>query len=150
MHPACISRPHPASDCHKATGSTQHAITTHVATHAQIYNESIFDLLAAPSSQQQQQRGRPPALRLKEHRGGVISVQGMAEVRVGCAAEALELLRRANRARQCAGTGVNERSSRSHAVITVRRGRANGWARAVWPRACCKHMPCMHAAKPAA
>lgn len=46
-------------------------------------------------------------------------VQGMSEVTVQSAKNALELLRRAAKARQSAGTAVNERSSRSHAVITV-------------------------------
>jgi hypothetical protein len=39
---------------------------------------------------------------------------------VHSAREALELLRRAAKARQSGSTGVNEHSSRSHAVITVR------------------------------
>jgi hypothetical protein len=47
-------------------------------------------------------------------------VQGMSEVPVHSAKEALELLRRAAKARQQGSTGVNEHSSRSHAVITVR------------------------------
>jgi hypothetical protein len=44
----------------------------------------------------------------------------MSEVPVHSAREALELLRRAAKARQSGSTGMNEHSSRSHAVITVR------------------------------
>jgi hypothetical protein len=44
----------------------------------------------------------------------------MSDVPVHSAKEALELLRRAAKARQSGSTGVNEHSSRSHAVITVR------------------------------
>lgn len=44
----------------------------------------------------------------------------MSEVAVQSAREALELLKRAAKARQSAGTGVNEHSSRSHAVITIK------------------------------
>jgi hypothetical protein len=44
----------------------------------------------------------------------------MSEVPVNSASQALDLLRRAAKARQSGSTGVNEHSSRSHAVITVR------------------------------
>lgn len=80
----------------------------------QIYNESIHDLLAPAH-----QRIKPIALRLKEDKSGNITVLGAAQLPVHTAKEALELLRRAAKARQSAGTGVNEHSSRSHAVITV-------------------------------
>lgn len=42
------------------------------------------------------------------------------QVTVSSMKEAQELLRRAAKARQSSGTNANERSSRSHAVITVR------------------------------
>ncbi|WIA16462.1 hypothetical protein OEZ85_013146 [Tetradesmus obliquus] len=89
----------------------------------EIYNESIHDLLAPPS-----QRGKPSALRLKEDKAGLIQVQGMSEAPVHSAREALELLRRAAKARQSGSTGVNEHSSRSHAVITVKLQSAAGSA----------------------
>jgi hypothetical protein len=44
----------------------------------------------------------------------------LRQVVVGSLTEAQDLLRRAARARQSGGTAVNERSSRSHAVITVK------------------------------
>ena len=45
----------------------------------------------------------------------------VSQVCVSSMREAQELLRRAAKARQSSGTNANERSSRSHAVITVSR-----------------------------
>eukprot|EP00775_Hariotina_reticulata_P012438 gene12438-12575_t len=83
----------------------------------EIYNECIHDLLAQGTGLRPH---KPAALRLQEDKAGHITVQSMSEVAVQSAKEALELLKRAAKARQSAGTAVNERSSRSHAVITVK------------------------------
>jgi hypothetical protein len=49
------------------------------------------------------------------------------QVVVSSMREAQELLRKAAKARQSSGTNANERSSRSHAVITVRASLGLPW-----------------------
>lgn len=49
----------------------------------------------------------------------VLHIVCVVQVCVSSMREAQELLRRAAKARQSSGTNANERSSRSHAVITV-------------------------------
>ena len=69
-------------------------------------------------------------LRLKETKDGRAAVQGAAEAEVASAGQALQVLRRAVRARAAAATGANQQSSRSHAVFSIKVERRGGAAAA--------------------
>ncbi|EEY54186.1 kinesin-like protein [Phytophthora infestans T30-4] len=80
----------------------------------EIYGEDIHDLLDSGSSR------RSEPLQLRENKKNGVWVQGLAEVRVATRQEALEQMRRGSLQRITASTQMNERSSRSHAVYTVK------------------------------
>ena len=80
------------------------------ATYLELYNEVICDLLN-PGSQ---------GLKIRQHIASGIYVEGLTEVQVSSFYELQRLITEGNRARATAATRMNERSSRSHAVFTVR------------------------------
>lgn len=99
-----------------------HAQQTHwtytmVASFVEVYNESLRDLLATPSSPQQPQQA---SLQLKmAHKDGPVTVAGLTEIKVTSAEQITQLLRRARKNRAVAATKCNERSSRSHSVFRL-------------------------------
>jgi hypothetical protein len=99
----------------------------------EVYNDAVFDLLPAEEDASQQQQQPRPSLDLcglpaGELPPGVDRVQGLRWRRVTRPEEVERLLARAAARRATAATGVHARSSRSHAIVTVRitRTRARG------------------------
>ncbi len=76
----------------------------------EIYREDVLDLLAPG--------GGPLAVRDGDAARGVY-VEGLSEVECGSAAEVLALLARGAAARRSTATAMNDRSSRSHCVLTA-------------------------------
>lgn len=88
---------------------------------AEVYNESVYDLLAHHDSR------RPrPGLPLVEDSSGrtSVAVKGLVLQRVATAAEGRRLVAKGCRHRQVGHTRANSDSSRSHAVVLVRVMRA--------------------------
>ena len=82
-------------------------------SHLEIHNEHITDLLAASS-------GPSAQLRVREAAERGTFVEGLREVRLQSAGDALRALASGTRRRTVAATAMNETSSRSHAVFTLR------------------------------
>ncbi|KAI8345711.1 kinesin motor domain-containing protein [Mortierella sp. GBAus27b] len=92
---------------------------------AEIYNEKIFDLLAEPSQSSLPALGnldpKRPSLQLKTDQStGQKYVHGQKEVCVMNLEEALLVLRAGLRQRQVFSTLLNETSSRSHCIFTIK------------------------------
>ncbi|GMF27546.1 unnamed protein product [Phytophthora lilii] len=84
----------------------------------EIYGEEIHDLLESPEAQRSNRCSEP--LQLRENKKNGVWVQGLTEVRVSNRQEAMEQMRKGSLQRITASTQMNERSSRSHAVYTVK------------------------------
>ncbi|TDH69477.1 hypothetical protein CCR75_005881 [Bremia lactucae] len=84
-------------------------------SYLEIYGEDIYDLLDNASGTR-----RLESLQLRENAKKGVWVQGLTEVSVATRQEALEQMRRGSLQRITASTQMNERSSRSHAVYTVK------------------------------
>ncbi|XP_034297563.1 kinesin-like protein KIF20A [Pantherophis guttatus] len=83
----------------------------------EIYNELIYDLLETPASAPN--RKRPP-LRLCEDHTGNTYVKDLNWVNVQNAEEAWKLLKLGRRNQSFASTHMNENSSRSHSIFSIR------------------------------
>ncbi|KAK1933815.1 Kinesin-like protein KIF21B [Phytophthora citrophthora] len=81
----------------------------------EIYGEDIHDLLENPKSNRHSE-----SLQLRENKKNGVWVQGLTEVKVSNTQEAMDQMRRGSLQRVTASTQMNERSSRSHAVYTVK------------------------------
>jgi len=79
------------------------------ATYAELYNEVIMDLLTPGNT----------GLKIRQHVSSGIYVEGLTEVQVSSHEEIERLIAEGNKARQVAATRMNERSSRSHAIMTI-------------------------------
>ena len=98
-----------------------------VATRAQcrfveIYNEEIRDLLDPRSLEQQARwgaRGHAAGLSLKDQPDGSVAVVGCSTIEVHTAEEALRVFAAGIRHRTTGQTAVNDRSSRSHALLSI-------------------------------
>ncbi|KAE9228329.1 hypothetical protein PF004_g11090 [Phytophthora fragariae] len=84
----------------------------------EIYGEDIHDLLDNSDAQRASRRSEP--LQLRENKKNGVWVQGLTEVPVSNRHEAMEQMQRGALQRITASTQMNERSSRSHAVYTVK------------------------------
>eukprot|EP00052_Salpingoeca_macrocollata_P024649 m.221532 g.221532 ORF g.221532 m.221532 type:complete len:850 (-) comp22291_c0_seq1:22-2571(-) len=84
---------------------------TFQATYIEVYNEQVLDLLNPNSG-----RGALP-VRWKADRG--FYVENVFVVECACEDDALAVLEEGMRYRQVAGHEMNERSSRSHAMLTI-------------------------------
>lgn len=84
----------------------------------EIYGEDIHDLLETSEAQRSTRRSEP--LQLRENKKNGVWVQGLTEVQVLNRQEAMEQMRLGSLHRITASTQMNERSSRSHAVYTVK------------------------------
>ncbi|OAD81358.1 hypothetical protein PHYBLDRAFT_3763, partial [Phycomyces blakesleeanus NRRL 1555(-)] len=83
---------------------------------AEIYTEKIYDLLVPPDRQLKRR-----ALSLKyEFRSGHKYISGLKEVKVQSIEEAYVILREGQRNRAVFSTIMNQTSSRSHSVFTIR------------------------------
>ncbi|KAI9323646.1 P-loop containing nucleoside triphosphate hydrolase protein, partial [Dichotomocladium elegans] len=79
----------------------------------EIYNEELVDLLnPSPVSE------RPP-ITIREDVKGQLSLAGVKELPVKRAADVLQLLQQGTRNRATGATDMNEKSSRSHAILTL-------------------------------
>ncbi|XP_070594904.1 kinesin-like protein KIF20A [Erythrolamprus reginae] len=83
----------------------------------EIYNEMIYDLLEAPVSAPNHKR---PTLRLCEDPTGNTYVKDLNWVNVQNAEEAWKLLKLGRRNQSFASTHLNENSSRSHSIFSIR------------------------------
>ena len=81
---------------------------------SEIYNDQIIDLLAGGSAS-----SRPLRIREAPEPRGTF-VEGLREVRLRSAREALQAVAAGSRRRTVHATAMNETSSRSHAVFTLR------------------------------
>jgi hypothetical protein len=81
----------------------------------EIYRESAFDLLASV----EREAAEPRKLQVLEDASGAVRLVGLLERRAEGPEELLALLSGAQRARRTGANAVNERSSRSHAVMQL-------------------------------
>lgn len=85
-------------------------------SYLQIYNNEVYDLL------QDTMAGRNAALDIREMIKGnnkQIYASGLSEFRVECTLDVLKLLEKGTRNRNIRATEMNEKSSRSHAVLQL-------------------------------
>ena len=76
----------------------------------EIYNEGVYDLLGPASGSK---------LHVLEDARGEVQLVGLTEARATRPADVLEALARAQQVRKTGNNAVNERSSRSHAVLQL-------------------------------
>ncbi|EJT97945.1 P-loop containing nucleoside triphosphate hydrolase protein [Dacryopinax primogenitus] len=87
-------------------------------SYAEVYNEKVFDLLD-PNTTSGTIKRKPLALK-SDPCGGGKYIHGLREVRVRTVTEAHTAFSTGLTARQVSGTKINHRSSRSHAIFSVR------------------------------
>ncbi|CAB4013651.1 kinesin KIF20B isoform X1, partial [Paramuricea clavata] len=85
---------------------------------AEIYNEYIYDLLE-PISMNKETRRRT-ALKVGDDRKGNPYVKGLTEIHVNNADEACKLLKIGRKNQRIASTKLNQNSSRSHCIFTLK------------------------------
>ncbi|XDV17271.1 hypothetical protein PO909_023167, partial [Leuciscus waleckii] len=89
----------------------------------EIYNEHVYDLLQpGPASRTR----RRPALRVCEDSTGSSYIRDLRWVNVQNAEEASKVLRVGNKNRSAAATKMNQSSSRSHSIFTIKLIRLDG------------------------
>ncbi|KAK7175658.1 hypothetical protein R3I93_000042 [Phoxinus phoxinus] len=89
----------------------------------EIYNEHVYDLLQpGPASRTR----RRPALRVCEDSSGSSYIRDLRWVNVQNAEEASKVLRVGNKNRSAAATKMNQSSSRSHSIFTIKLIRLDG------------------------
>ncbi|XP_044576972.1 kinesin-like protein KIF20B isoform X2 [Cotesia glomerata] len=81
---------------------------------AEIYNETIYDLLSNDTSK------RRPILKLATDNQGATYIKGLKSVFVNSSCEAYQVLMAGQYNLKVAATALNARSSRSHCIFTVR------------------------------
>ncbi|KAL7529146.1 hypothetical protein ACHAXR_002819, partial [Thalassiosira sp. AJA248-18] len=86
--------------------------TTTKASFFEIYNECVYDLLCMDSSNS---KGLP----VREDAKTGVYVEGLSEMQVSDAREAMSILRRGMNSRKVAATKMNRVSSRSHALFVL-------------------------------
>jgi Kinesin motor domain len=85
------------------------------ASMLEIYNENTYDLLDGATGSK-----NPKPLVIRDSEKGDQVVTGLTEVAVKSAKQSAELLAKGLSARQTGSTNMNERSSRSHAIFTIK------------------------------
>ncbi|KAM6986663.1 kinesin-like protein KIF20A [Aplochiton taeniatus] len=83
----------------------------------EIYNEFLYDLLEAPPSLQPRKRA---TLRLSDDKQGNPYVKDLTWIQVRSAEEAWKVLRAGRRNQSFASTHINQNSSRSHSIFSIR------------------------------
>jgi hypothetical protein len=81
----------------------------------EIYGEDVFDLVCDSNNQCIQR----PSLAVRENDQGFVFVQGLNELEVHSAQDALTVLQQGSHNRSTGATAMNAGSSRSHAVYTI-------------------------------
>ncbi|XP_074095233.1 uncharacterized protein LOC141524943 isoform X2 [Cotesia typhae] len=81
---------------------------------AEIYNETIYDLLSNDTSK------RRPILKLATDNQGATYIKGLKSVFVNSSCEAYQVLMAGQYNLKVAATALNARSSRSHCIFTIR------------------------------
>ncbi|XP_030630605.1 kinesin-like protein KIF20A [Chanos chanos] len=89
----------------------------------EIYNEYIYDLLQAPPTTKSKKR---PALRVCEDGAKNPYIRDLTWVNVQSAEEASKILHVGNKNRSAASTVMNQSSSRSHSIFTIKLLRIDG------------------------
>ncbi|XP_034948675.1 kinesin-like protein KIF20A [Chelonus insularis] len=82
---------------------------------AEIYNESIYDLLNNDSLQKNR-----PSLKLLTNSNGVAYIKGLKSIFVTSGSEAFQVLMAGQYNLKVAATALNARSSRSHCIFTIK------------------------------
>ena len=100
---------------HSTSSPSSHFLVR--ASYIQIYNESITDLLMAPTASSS--GGGSSGLLIREDAVRGVFVGGLSEWVVRNVREVMELLRRGTGRRATSATKMNESSSRSHAVFII-------------------------------
>ena len=85
-------------------------------SYCEIYNEMIHDLLDEKGGHTLSSKS---SLKLVEDKERGVVVNGLSEVVVSSADEAMSVFNRGARNRQRAGTNLNDKSSRSHSIFTI-------------------------------
>ncbi|KAF7299577.1 Kinesin-like protein [Mycena chlorophos] len=115
-------------------------------SYLEIYNETIYDLLAPAAG-----AGQAKGVEIQGGHGGEVVLAGLREEVVTSLANVREVLKRGEGNRRTASTDWNERSSRSHSVFRVvcesrergERGGAHGDSRSSTPTTNGRHTPGM-------
>jgi kinesin family protein 6/9 len=107
-----------------ASGGGGGGTTTLLASYAQVYNESLYDLLDGA-------HGEAPIeawarVRVQEGRDGAVMLSGLRQFEVASERDALNLLFLGNVRRATAETPHNAASSRSHCIFTLQLERGGG------------------------
>ncbi|XP_056128315.1 kinesin-like protein KIF20A isoform X2 [Rhinichthys klamathensis goyatoka] len=89
----------------------------------EIYNEHVYDLLQPTHASRTRRR---PALRVCEDSAGSSYIRDLRWVNVQNAEEASKVLRVGNKNRSAAATKMNQSSSRSHSIFTIKLIRLDG------------------------
>ncbi|XP_022533359.2 kinesin-like protein KIF20A [Astyanax mexicanus] len=89
----------------------------------EIYNEQVYDLLQPSLTNKTKRR---PALRVCEDSAGNSYVRDLRWVNIQAAEEASKVLRVGNKNRSAAATKMNQSSSRSHSIFTIKLMRIDG------------------------
>ncbi|KAF9356232.1 kinesin-like protein Klp5 [Mortierella sp. AD094] len=84
-------------------------------SYLEVYNETIRDLLAKPSSE----NAKPKPLRLREDSSKRVTIAGLSEHHPSGMDELMELIFMGNENRTVSPTEANATSSRSHAVLQI-------------------------------
>ncbi|TRY86458.1 hypothetical protein DNTS_018472, partial [Danionella cerebrum] len=100
-----------------------HCLYTVWVAFFEIYNEHVYDLLQPAQSSKCKRR---PALRVCEDSTGSSYVRDLRWVNVMNAEEASKVLRVGNKNRSAAATKMNQSSSRSHSIFTMKLMRIDG------------------------
>ena len=86
----------------------------------ELYNEELHDLMDPASMMRDRVTGKPlKNLQIREEKNGKVSVWGLKEVDVTGQEECIHHLNTGINHRVTSATGMNEASSRSHAIFTL-------------------------------
>lgn len=112
------------SDLRESTAQSKDSVAMVFLTYIELYNNTLHDLLAfEPSSPQYMNSSTYDANTIKIHEHPTLGIQlsGSPSIRtpVSSAEEVLALIARGNKLRATASTNLNDRSSRSHTVISL-------------------------------
>ena len=84
-------------------------------SYVEIYNEELRDLLASDTKR----KSNPSSLIIREDKKGSITVENLKEVAVRSLDQLMELFSIGERNKAMASTKMNDRSSRSHAILKI-------------------------------
>ena len=107
---------HIFTDLQRNANKASDSVAMVFITYVELYNNVLYDLLAPDLPLGEDSSG----LRLHEHPKKGVIITGSPTIRtpVSSANEALQLISRGNKLRATSATNMNERSSRSHTVIS--------------------------------